>query len=127
MNTFFQATDADPEEMFTELNAHHKSLRGRVFDIEGKQLPVENVDFGGKFQFEATKFISSQHDKAAAQAKVVEVKKRCLDFLLEAVNHVEKHLPATRNVFKGLSAFHPRKVLIVATRVPISELPLPHL
>lgn len=31
VNAFFQATDADPEEMFTELDTHHKSLRGRVF------------------------------------------------------------------------------------------------
>ena len=55
------------------------------------------------------------------------MKRCCFDFLLQAVNQVEKRLPATRNIFKGLSAFHPRKVLNVATRVPISELPLPHL
>ena len=120
-------TDADPEEMFTELNTHHLSLRGRVFNQEGEQLAIENVDFGGKFLFEATKFISSQQDKAVAQAKVLEVKTRCLDFLLEAITQVEKRLPATSNVFKGLSALHPRKVLNVATRVPVSQLPLPHL
>ena len=60
--------------------------------------------FGGKFLFEATTFISSQQDKAVAQAKVLEVKRRSLDFLLEAANQVEKRLPATSNVFKGLSA-----------------------
>ena len=127
VNAFFQATDADPEEMFTELNTHHLSLRGRVFNQEGEQLAIENVDFGGKFLFEATKFISSQQDKAVAQAKVLEVKTRCLDFLLEAITQVEKRLPATSNIFKGLSALHPRKVLNVATRVPVSQLPLPHL
>ena len=45
VNAFFQATDADLEEMFPELDTHHKSLRGRVFDIEGKQIAIENVDF----------------------------------------------------------------------------------
>ena len=74
-----------------------------------------------------TKFVSSQEDKAIAQAKVLEVKFRCLDFLLEAVSQVEKRLPATRNVFKDLSALHPTKVLNAATRVPVCELPLPHL
>lgn len=69
----------------------------------------------------------SLRNTTAAQAKVVKVKKRCLDFLLEAVHQVEKRLPATRNVFKGLSAFHPTRVLNVATRVPVGELPLPHL
>lgn len=68
VNAFFQATDADPEEMFTELNTHHKSLPGRIFDTEGKQLPIENVDFGGKFKFEPTKFITSQHDCGSSQS-----------------------------------------------------------
>ena len=127
VNAFFQATDADPEEMFTELDTHYKSLRGRVFDIEGKQLAIENVDLGGKFQFEATKFISTQQDSIVAKAKVLEVKRRCLDFLLEAISQVEKHLPGTWNVFKGLSSLHPTKVLNLASRVPVSQLPLPHL
>ena len=127
VNAFFQATDADPEEMFNELNTHYKSLRGRVFDTEGKQLAIEKVDFGGKFEFEAAKFLSSQQNNNAAQAKVLEVKKRCLDFLLEAIHQVEKRVPATRNVFKGLSALHPTKVLNVAKRVPIGQLPLPQL
>lgn len=73
VNAFFQATDADPEEMYTELNSHSKSLHGRVFDLEGRPLPIEKVDFGAKFQFEATKYISSQQDKVAAGAKVLEV------------------------------------------------------
>lgn len=120
VNAFFQATDADPEEMYTELSSHNKSLRSRVFDPEGKPLPTEKVDFGGKFLFEVTKYISAQHDKAAAGAKVLEVKKRCLDFLLEAACQVEKRLPAARNIFKGLSALHPAKVLNATTRVPFS-------
>jgi hypothetical protein len=127
VNAFFQATDADPEEMFTELNSHNKSLRGRVFDLEGKPLAIHKVDFGEKFLSEAMKYISSQQDKASAEAKVLEVKKRCLDFLLEAVNQVEKRLPAARNIFKGLSALHPNKDLDATTRVQFSQLPLPHL
>ena len=114
-------------ELFTELDTHYKSLRGRVFDIEGKQLAIENVDLGGKFQFEATKFISTQQDSIVAKAKVLEVKRRCLDFLLEAISQVEKRLPGTWNVFKGLSSLHPTKVLNLASRVPVSQLPLPHL
>ena len=115
VNVFFQATDADPEEMYT------------VFDPEGRPLSIEKVDFGGKFRFEATNYVSVHHDKAAAGAKVLEVKKRCLDFLLEAVCQVEKRLPPAHNIFKGLSALHPSKVLNATTRVLFSRLPLPHL
>ena len=127
VNAFFQATDADPDEMFTELSLHSKSLRGRVFHLEGKPLAIEKVDFGCKFLLEATKYVSAQQDKVTAEAKVLEVKKRCLDFLLEAVTQVEKRLPAAHNIFKGLSALHPNKVLDVTSRVPFSQLPLPHL
>jgi hypothetical protein len=80
--------------MFTELNSHDKSLRGRVFYLEGKPLAIHKIDFGGKFLSEAMKYISSQQEKASAEAKVLEV---------------EKRLPAARNIFKGLSALHPNK------------------
>ena len=53
------------------------------------------------------KHVSTQQDKATAEAKVLEVKKRCLDFLLEAVTQVEKRLPAARNILKGLSNIRP--------------------
>ncbi|CAB3988291.1 zinc finger MYM-type 6-like [Paramuricea clavata] len=59
VNAFFQATDADPEEMFTELYLQNKSLCGTIFDLEGKPLAIHKVDFGGKFLSEAMKYISS--------------------------------------------------------------------
>lgn len=49
VNAFFQATDADPEEMHTELHSHNHSLPGRVYDLEGKPLTIEKVDLGVKF------------------------------------------------------------------------------
>jgi hypothetical protein len=50
VNAFFQATEADPEEMHKELLAHGNSLRGRVFDGQGRPLAITKVDFGGKFK-----------------------------------------------------------------------------
>ena len=114
-------------KMFNELNTHYKSLRGRVFYTAGKQLAIESVDFGGTVEFKAAKFISSQQNKAPAQAKVLEVRKCCLDFLLEAVDQFTECVPATCNIFKGLSTLHPTKVLNVATRVPIGQLTLAQL
>lgn len=60
VNVFFQATDADPEEMHKELAAHGKSLRGRVFDRFGNRLPMQKVEFGGKFAFEVNKYVAAQ-------------------------------------------------------------------
>jgi hypothetical protein len=127
VNAFFQATEADPEEMHKELLAHRNSLRGRVFDGQGRPLAIANVDFGGKFEHEAAKYISAQPNKATAEAKVLEIKERCLQFLLEAVTQVDKRLPSARDLFKNLSALHPNKVLDASQRVPYNQLPLSHL
>lgn len=127
VNAFFQATEADPEEMHKELLAHGNSLRGRVFDGQRRPLAITKVDFGGKFEYEAAKYISAQRDKLTAEANVLEIKKRCLQFLLEAVSQVDKRLPAKRDHFKNLSALHPDKVLDASQRVPYNQLPLPHL
>ena len=109
VNAFFQAIDADPEEIYKELVAHSKSLHGRVFDELGRPLPVERVGFGGKLEFEAQKYISTQPNTVVAEVKVLDMKKQCLTFLIEAVHQVEKHLPAACNLFKGLSTLHPSK------------------
>ena len=126
-NTFFQATDADPEEMHKELEAHSKSLHGRVFKGLGNPLPIEEVDFGGKFEFKAKNYISAQLNKPAAEAKVGEMKKRCLTFLLQFVEQVDKRLPATSNLFKGLSTLHRRMVLDATARAQFNKQPLAHL
>ena len=127
VNAFFQATDADPEEMHKELAAHNKSLCARVFDEQGNQLQIEKVDFGGKFQFEANNYISTQTSKPDAASKVHEMKRRCLTFLLELVRQVQQRLPATTNIFKGLSNLHPSKVLDAKRRASFDQLPFPHL
>jgi hypothetical protein len=75
----------------------------------------------------AAKYISAQQNKLTAEAKVLEIKKRCLEFLLEAVIQADKRLPATCDLFKNLSALHPNKVLDASQRVPYNQLPLSHL
>eukprot|EP00794_Sanderia_malayensis_P002936 gene2936-biopygen2413 len=45
----------------------------------------------------------------------------------EALSQVDKQLPDTENLFKGLSSLHPRKVLSQKDRSPFNSLPLPHL
>ena len=52
VNSFFQATDADPEEMVQELTLHHKSLQDRLLDRRGERLPIDKVDLGAKFMHE---------------------------------------------------------------------------
>lgn len=55
------------------------------------------------------------------------MKTRCLTFLLQLVEQVDKRLPATRNLFKGLSTLHPHMVLDATARAPFNQLPLAHL
>ena len=127
VNALFQATDADPEEMSKELLSHSKSLQARINDSDGSPLPIEKVDFGGKFEEETRAFLSSQADAVSALDKIKELKQRCLLFLMEATDQVKKRLPESHNLFRGLSSLHPMKVLHAKERRPFNQLPLPHL
>ncbi|KAG7165458.1 SCAN domain-containing protein 3-like 6 [Homarus americanus] len=110
-NSVFQTTDADPEELVSELVLHHKSLQDRILDRNGKPLPLNMVDYGAKFMHELYTFINQQNHSAEAVDKVNEVKRRCASLLIEALKQVERRLPASTGIFKGLSAFAPCKVL----------------
>ena len=72
VNSLFQATDADPEEMSKELLSHSKSLQARINDSDGSPLPIVKVDFGGKFEEETRAFLSSQADAVSALDKIKE-------------------------------------------------------
>ena len=50
---FFQATDADAEAFEKELDILHRSLHGKVYDMNREYLSLDNVDFGGKFLLES--------------------------------------------------------------------------
>ena len=54
-------------------------MRGRVFDGQGRPLAITKVDFGEKFEYEAAKYVSVKSTKLVAEAKVLEIKKRCVE------------------------------------------------
>ncbi|KAG7171889.1 hypothetical protein Hamer_G000820, partial [Homarus americanus] len=118
---------ADPEELVSELVLHHKSLQDRILDRNGKPLPLNMVDYGAKFMHELYTFINQQNQSAEAVGKVDEVKKRCAGLLIKALKLVERRLPASTGIFKGLSVFAPCKLLSQTEQVPFKDLPLPHL
>ena len=57
VNRFFQATSIDADELVQQLHLFFKSFKSRVLSRDGDALPIEQVDFGGKFIFEAMKTI----------------------------------------------------------------------
>ena len=110
INKFFQATNADPEAMTQQLEMHYRSLRGRVFDIDGNQLSISRVDFGAKFESESLRCIR-KHEASDFSTHLIKVKERCRMFLLELIAQIEQRLPTNRNIFAGLSFLKPSKVL----------------
>ena len=76
-DSYFQATDADPDEMVKELLLHYKSLKGRILDSEGKPLPLDRIAYGAKFTNELCSFVNSQNHSAEAINKASEIKTRC--------------------------------------------------
>jgi len=49
LNATFQANNADPHTLATELDIHHKSLKARVYSTNGAALSIDDVQFGAKF------------------------------------------------------------------------------
>ena len=125
VNWFFQATDADPEEMVEELTLHHKSLQDRLLDRRGERLSIDKVDLGAKFTHELNSFANAKSSEATAKAD--EIRQRCANMLAEALNQVEKRLPKSAAIFKGLSSFTPSKILSQTSRAAFKDLPIPHL
>lgn len=113
--------------MHKELLVHGKILCGRVFDWNGKPLTITKVDFRETFEHEATKYISAERDKLTAEAKILERRKRYLNFLPEVISQVHKQLPASHDLFKTPSVLPTEKVLDASKIVGYNQLQLPHL
>jgi hypothetical protein len=129
LNSLFQGSNVDPEVLFGELELHHRSLRSRVFDSRGYQLPLPCIDFGAKFLSDCQSFILQQpaHQREAAEKSVENTKIRCLKFLMGLLAELEKRLPENKGLFQGMSNLSPQKVLSQFKKVPFRDLPLPHL
>ena len=129
LNALFQSSYVDPEKLVNELYLHHKSLHQRVYDSRGFKLPLSCLDLGAKVQAECSKFIQRHTPEMRENAKkiVEDIQTRCLNFLLELLQQIEKRLPESKAVFKGLSFLTPSKVLSQVDKVPFAQLPLQHL
>ena len=127
VNAFFQATDIDANEMLKELSLYYNSLNGRVYDSSGVPLPADKVDYGAKFVFEAAALLRSQNNDENTARRVRETYSRCHSMLLEAAAQVQNRLPASKDIFHGLSLLHPSRILNQVGRVPLASLPMQHL
>ncbi|XP_064082008.1 uncharacterized protein LOC135198395 [Macrobrachium nipponense] len=126
VNANFQATDADPQHLESELSMLSQSLRRRVMDVFGDMLPISEVDFGARFTVEVSQYLE-RCPHGDAEEKVLSVKSRCNSFITNLVEEVEKRLPTSRNIFKGLCRIHPSKVLSQTDRSKFIDLPFQHL
>lgn len=127
VNAFFQATNADPEKMVKELDLHYRSLRQRLFYVQGQTLAMSLVEFGAHFQSEALRCVHESKNGPSFGERVERLKERCHEFLLEVLQQVQTRLPQNKAIFQGLHGLHPTKVLSQAERLNFSLLPLRHL
>ncbi|KAK7083260.1 hypothetical protein SK128_003864 [Halocaridina rubra] len=121
--------DNDPYDLEKELSMHYKFLYGRLYNKDRTQKILENVEFGVKFNQEIrtymTQLISSP--KQEEKNKIKCVKLRCQALLQEALKQVEKRLPDSVDIFKGLSFFNPHKLLSQIQKGHFEDLPCLHL
>ena len=112
-NAFFQGTDIEADAMMKELSTYYESLKS----FTGACLPVEKVDQLNQ--------LNRQNNQGVQEVR--EVYNRCYVMLLEAVEQVQKRLPSSKDIFKGLSYLHPTRVLNQVDRVSLTSLPMIHL
>jgi hypothetical protein len=117
INAFFQADNADPEKVVDELQKFHRSLKNRLFTIEGNEKAMTHVDFGGKFLQHVQKL---KFDEASI------IKTRCQEMLRELLTQLEKRIP-NDNIFSKLSLLKPDAVLSHVRRAPFEKLPMQQL
>ncbi|CAM1311707.1 Uncharacterised protein g5782 [Pycnogonum litorale] len=129
INSLFQQTNGDPHELSRQLVMHHENLYRRLYNQNAACKILENVDFGAKFNQEISIHMvnSTSGSQNEEKCKIKEVKLRCQAMLQEALSQVEKRLPESANMFKGLSLLNPNKVLSQTLRGKFEDLPFPHL
>eukprot|EP00795_Rhopilema_esculentum_P005707 gene5707-10957_t len=86
VNGFFQATSIDADELVQQLHLFFKSFKSGVLSRDGDALPIEQVDFGGKFIFEAMKTIKDSNNDPNMILRVNEAKGRYLSALFMTNN-----------------------------------------
>lgn len=106
VNASFQATDAEPSKVFSELKQLHTSFASRLYEDPSKSaitltLPLDRVKFGAKFEFELSRSQLSEQEKS-------NIKSRCHGFLLEANSQLEKRLSQDMNILENLKYFQPK-------------------
>lgn len=126
INAFFQSLNADPEKMHKELDLHHKALKSRVVNTQGQRLSIAMTDFGARFGNEIARCCKSD-ESIINETLALNMKQRCQDFLYALLREVENRLPGNQQLFQGLSALHPSKVLSQMARFPFEHLPFRHL
>lgn len=116
VNALFQSTKADPHTLTQELNIHQQSLHARLYKPDGCEKSLDEIDFGAKFQQECMN-----------QEGQGQIKQRCRDVLVEALQQVKKRTPPVKDAFKSLCLLSPNCVLNQTTKGQFSDLPFQHL
>ena len=127
VNAYFQATNIDANELVKQFHFLYESFTGRVYNKKGDALPLDSVDFGGKFILEAMNLIKNNGNDCATIMKVNEAKGRCHSMLLDGASQLRKRLPASQDLFKRLAYLHPSRILNQVDRPSLLELPMQHL
>ncbi|KAG7165317.1 hypothetical protein Hamer_G007114, partial [Homarus americanus] len=98
------------------------------FTIMTKAL--KKNDFGVKFQQEVNSHLKEFKERQQVkeeESKVLDVKRRCRIFIVEAIDQVHSRLCNAAEAFKNLSLLNPSKVLNQTAKGDFSDLPMLHL
>ncbi|KAG7158743.1 hypothetical protein Hamer_G011415, partial [Homarus americanus] len=107
-----------------------KTLCNRIYNNDGTDKGIEKIDFGAKFQQEVNSHLKEFKERQQVkeeESKVLDVKRRCRIFIVEAIDQVGSRLCNAAEAFKNLSLLNPSKVLNQTAKGDFSDLPMLHL
>lgn len=107
LNAAFQASNPDPTKLFAELEELRNFLLQKVYrNIRQRQFPwlLSDDKLGDKFEYDLKSSTLTSDKKLA-------IKQRCLDFMHEAINQIDKRIDKTTMKMNYIKYLSPEKCL----------------
>ena len=129
VNKLFELSDADVVRLGADLLDFYHSLLQRIvnpkklekiaqkdlfsYEFKNDLMPPSCINFGYAFLSSAERFQMSNDD-------ILDVKARCLEFLIKATEEVQKRVPENAALFQAMTSISPKEVLQVQDLTPLA-------
>eukprot|EP00795_Rhopilema_esculentum_P009772 gene9772-18305_t len=130
LNRLFELANADVVRLGTDLLDFYQSLLQRVvipsklqkvtqkdlfsYDFRKDLMPVSCIHFGYAFTSSAERLNILEED-------MKDIKERCLEFIVKAIEEVQQRLPENATIFQALTSISPKEITQIQDVTKLAE------